>query len=201
MLYSMLMSCLGLRLGGRHIPGLYPHKTDFIINTKHEKSIVHFDYMVTLNFKKTFYTLTKSFCWLKHIHEYFWSHFFSTGLCLFIQSISCQYVLIQEQNTWDEGQAYCRENYNDLATFRNDEDWTNILYPAMTSGAWSGLYNDIDSWRWVYQEENITFSKWNAGQPDNGYGKETCGFIHWSSLWMDTTCNYKYYFVCYNGKK
>ncbi|KAI7789637.1 putative lithostathine-1-beta-like [Triplophysa rosa] len=68
-----------------------------------------------------------------------------SGLCLLIQSITCQYVLIQESKSWDEALAYCRQNHIDLATVQNNEDWTNIqrdVQPALTSAVWTGMFND-----------------------------------------------------------
>lgn len=129
--------------------------------------------------------------------------FLSAGLCLFIQSMSCQYVLIQEQKTWDEAQAYCRHNYIDLATVQNAEDWTNVqdaVEPALTSEAWIGLYNDINSWQWSYRNENITFNSWRYGEPNNFNTIESCGFMYWNQ-WGDYPCLWLSPFVCYNGEK
>ncbi|KAA0721226.1 hypothetical protein E1301_Tti018123 [Triplophysa tibetana] len=96
-----------------------------------------------------------------------------SGLCLLFRSISCEYVLIQQQKTWDEAQLYCRQNHFDLATVHSIEDWMNVkraVGPALTSLVWTGLYNDINSWRWSYQDGQMTVDVWNSGEPDNWNG-------------------------------
>ncbi|KAA0721397.1 C-type lectin lectoxin-Phi2 [Triplophysa tibetana] len=121
-----------------------------------------------------------------------------SGLCLLTQATSSQYVLIQEKKTWHEAQAYCRQNHNDLATFQSIEDWTHEgkkMESSFTQNTWIGLYNAINSWRWSYRDENITFKLWSTGEPNNG--KEECAVIE-SGNWLDYPCEHKFRFVCYN---
>lgn len=128
--------------------------------------------------------------------------FFSTGFWSFTGGISREYVLIQEQKTFYQAQAYCRENHIDLATFQNDDDLANLRDTVynMPKMAWIGLYNDIDSWRWCYQDEKITFQKWYTVEPNNYDGHETCGLMQYST-WNDWNCNALFPFFCFNGKK
>ncbi|XP_016417726.1 uncharacterized protein LOC107747647 [Sinocyclocheilus rhinocerous] len=63
--------------------------------------------------------------------------------------------------------------------------------------AWTGLYNDINSWRWSYQNQKIAFSTWSSGEPNNYGGYEACGLMHGSS-WNDYDCNGLYPFFCFN---
>uniref|UniRef100_A0A672QM93 C-type lectin domain-containing protein n=1 Tax=Sinocyclocheilus grahami TaxID=75366 RepID=A0A672QM93_SINGR len=124
------------------------------------------------------------------------------GFCSFTGGISREYVVIQEQKTWKQAQAYCRENHIDLATVQSDEDWLNLreVVQKITKMAWTGLYNDINSWRWSYQNQKIAFSTWSSGEPNNYGGYEACGLMHGSS-WNDYDCNGLYPFFCFNGKK
>nr|XP_055046326.1 alpha-N-acetylgalactosamine-specific lectin-like [Misgurnus anguillicaudatus] len=127
----------------------------------------------------------------------------NTGLCLFTQCISCQSILIQKRKTWYDAQAYCRQNHIDLATVQSNEDWMYIqgaVRPSLTSLAWIGLYNDIYSWRWSYQDANITFQLWAAGEPDNNYANEACALMR-DDMWRDYPCTRQYPFICYDGKK
>lgn len=128
--------------------------------------------------------------------------FLSTGFCLCTRGTLRDYVLIQEQNTWDEEQAYCRKNHIDLATIQSNEDSANLQEAVykMTKIAWIGLYNDINSWRWSNQDEKITFQSWNTGEPNNYNGHEECGLMY-SSTWNDGSCSALFPFFCYNGKK
>uniref|UniRef100_A0A673G433 C-type lectin domain-containing protein n=1 Tax=Sinocyclocheilus rhinocerous TaxID=307959 RepID=A0A673G433_9TELE len=94
------------------------------------------------------------------------------------------------------------ENHIDLATVQSDEDWVNLreVVQKITKMAWTGLYNDINSWRWSYQNQKIAFSTWSSGEPNNYGGYEACGLMHGSS-WNDYDCNGLYPFFCFNGKK
>ncbi|KAI7792228.1 putative L-selectin-like, partial [Triplophysa rosa] len=126
-----------------------------------------------------------------------------TGLCLLIRSISCEFVLIPQQKTWDEAQLYCRQNHFDLVTLHSIEDWTNVktaVGPALNSVVWTGLYNDIDSWRWSYQDEQMTLELWKSGQPDNNAGIQECICID-SGEWSDTKCASPYPVFCYDETK
>ncbi|XP_073721757.1 putative C-type lectin domain family 20 member A isoform X1 [Misgurnus anguillicaudatus] len=127
----------------------------------------------------------------------------SAGLCPFIHSIPHGYLLIQEQKTWYEAQAYCRQNHIDLATVESSEDQAELLAiePALTSVPWIGLYNDINSWRWSNKNESITYENWYrpTGEPNNFDGRETCGFFEAAGTWQDIYCDIeKYVFFCYN---
>ncbi|KAA0721336.1 hypothetical protein E1301_Tti020777 [Triplophysa tibetana] len=125
-----------------------------------------------------------------------------SGLCLLIQSISCQYVLIQERKSWDEAQAYCRQNHIDLATVQNNEDWTNVqraVQPALTSAVWIGLYNNITSWRWSYQDEMITFVNWQPTEPNNYAGIQEYGALQ-IDKWNDREYYAVYPFFCYKDE-
>ncbi|ROL52170.1 Macrophage mannose receptor 1 [Anabarilius grahami] len=125
--------------------------------------------------------------------------FLSTGFCSYTRGTLRDYVLIQEQKTWDEAQAYCRKNHIDLATIQNNEDSANLQEAVykMTKIAWIGLYNDINSWRWSYQDEKITFQSWNTGEPNNFNGHEECGLMY-DSTWNDWSYSALFPFFCYN---
>ncbi|KAG1936451.1 hypothetical protein F2P79_018505 [Pimephales promelas] len=124
---------------------------------------------------------------------------FFPGFWSFTEGISREYVLIQEQKTWYGAQAYCRENHIDLATVQNDDDWANLQKTVynMAKMAWVGLYNDIDSWRWSYKDEKITFQIWSTGEPNNYAGEEACGLLQ-NSKWNDWNCNGLFPFFCSN---
>ncbi|XP_067284266.1 putative C-type lectin domain family 20 member A isoform X2 [Pseudorasbora parva] len=127
--------------------------------------------------------------------------FLLSGFCSYTGGTLHDYVLIQEQKTWDEAQAYCRENYTELATVHSNEDSANLREAVykMTNMAWIGLYNDINSWRWSYQDEKIKFLSWITGEPNNYDGHEECGMMH-SGTWNDWGCTALFPFVCYNEK-
>ncbi|KAK7171290.1 hypothetical protein R3I94_001282 [Phoxinus phoxinus] len=101
---------------------------------------------------------------------------------------------------WGKAQNYCRENHIDLATVQSVEDWTTLqeleVEEKYFAFSWIGLYNDINSWRWSYQEESVEFKSWEPGQPDNyGWGEE-CVAVYYTGVWRDYFCDQTRYFVC-----
>ncbi|XP_052417775.1 putative C-type lectin domain family 20 member A [Carassius gibelio] len=105
--------------------------------------------------------------------------------------------------TWEDAQNYCRTHHIDLATVQSNENWTRLQEAAdekqFSGFAWIGLYNDINSWRWSYNEESLVFKNWGLGQPDNyGLGEE-CVAIFDNGAWFDFYCSDSRYFVCYDG--
>ncbi|KAG1928120.1 hypothetical protein F2P79_023808 [Pimephales promelas] len=115
-----------------------------------------------------------------------------------------EYILIRQNMPWEKAQTYCRENHIDLATVQTDEDWATLQEVSdegkYRSFAWIGLYNDVNSWRWSYQEESLVFKSWDPVQPDNyGVGEECVAFYSAGS-WWDRHCNELRYFVCSNER-
>uniref|UniRef100_A0A672M0F0 C-type lectin domain-containing protein n=1 Tax=Sinocyclocheilus grahami TaxID=75366 RepID=A0A672M0F0_SINGR len=110
------------------------------------------------------------------------------------------YILYKQLKTWENAQNYCRTHHYDLATVQTDEDWTSLKEAAdeqqFYGFAWVGLFNDIKSWRWSYNEESLVFESWGLVQPDNyGYGQE-CAAIDGTG--HDFCCSDLRCFVCYD---
>ncbi|XP_055046079.2 macrophage mannose receptor 1-like [Misgurnus anguillicaudatus] len=129
-----------------------------------------------------------------------------SGFWMFIQSISNQFLLIQENKTWDDAQAYCKKYHIDLATIASSEDQTSVreaVSPALPPLAWTGLGRSNNTWRWKYHDVNVTFiwkvslSFWKPGQPDNSDTKSECGVIS-ASGWDDIACDQMFPFFCIN---
>lgn len=127
---------------------------------------------------------------------------------LYWQCPHAQYILIQMNKTWDEAQAFCRQNHLHLATIHNEMDWLNyrelMSVSNFTSKAWLGLSVDFNTWRWSYQNQNLTFTKWNSREPNNAGGSEECGELikHGNSIvWNDAHCYLHLNCVCYDGEK
>ncbi|XP_043101157.1 asialoglycoprotein receptor 2-like [Puntigrus tetrazona] len=126
-----------------------------------------------------------------------------SGLLSLTLCIQPDYILITNSITWSAAQNYCRTNHIDLATVQSNENWTRLQEAARQQSfsgyAWVGLYNDINSWRWSYNEESLVFKSWAVGQPDNyGAGEECVGILS-NGAWYDFYCTDSRYFVCYDG--
>ncbi|XP_058240184.1 L-selectin-like [Hemibagrus wyckioides] len=123
-----------------------------------------------------------------------------------MQTVPHKYDLIMTPVTWSTAQNYCREMYTDLATIESDNDWVRLnkllVSQGITAPFWIGLYNDINSWRWSFNEvplQNTIFRMWGAGNPDNNHGNESCGIICSAGTWWDANCYDLRPFICYNG--
>ncbi|XP_067302006.1 putative C-type lectin domain family 20 member A [Pseudorasbora parva] len=142
-------------------------------------------------------TVTK----LLKIMEQIWLHLLSlSGLLSLTLCRPQEYVLITEAATWGNAQEYCRKNHVDLATVQSNEDWTGVTEVGAEKKyygyAWYGLYNDINSWRWSYQDESLVFKAWYPSEPDNYASGEECVAIASDRTWRDRNCDLNKYFLC-----
>lgn len=112
---------------------------------------------------------------------------------------SYNYSLIRENKTWFEAQLYCRENYTDLASIRNDEENTEVMKKREqhNNPFWIGLLVDSVEWadggqsayrNWkprhldrlesVYMDNS---GKWHINSDNEAhplcYGKTTINFL------------------------
>ncbi|XP_053533557.1 macrophage mannose receptor 1 [Ictalurus punctatus] len=126
-----------------------------------------------------------------------------------LRTVPPNYNLMMTLVTWPDAQNYCRVMYTDLATILSDTDWLRFeKKPAskgLTTSAWVGLYNDLNSWRWSLNDlplTSVTYTNWVPGQPNNRLGKQACGIIGDSNGyigWIDRPCTELNSFICYNA--
>ncbi|KAI5088010.1 lectin C-type domain containing isoform 1 precursor, partial [Silurus meridionalis] len=124
-----------------------------------------------------------------------------------LQSVYYKYYLINTMTmTWADAKNYCREKYDDIAILRSSDDWIKIkeegAAKSLTAFAWIGLYNDIESWRWSFNDvplKNQTLRMWYAGEPKNENGNEACGVLGQLGQWWDYPCTDLRPFICYNS--
>uniref|UniRef100_A0A8C1ZZK9 C-type lectin domain-containing protein n=1 Tax=Cyprinus carpio TaxID=7962 RepID=A0A8C1ZZK9_CYPCA len=62
------------------------------------------------------------------------------------------------------------------------------------SDTWIGLYDDVNSWRWSFHDEHLTYARWDKYQPDNYGGDQDCVILHSNGYWRDKGCDLKYVF-------
>ncbi|KTG06716.1 hypothetical protein cypCar_00035611 [Cyprinus carpio] len=123
----------------------------------------------------------------------------------FLSIILCgsrEYILIEDYKTWDEAQDYCRQNYIDLATVQSDEEWNELtkLIEKLQFYIWIGLYDDVNTWHWSYQDESVTFLQWDSEQPNNLNGKQYCVNLRTNGYWWDEACNLTCTVFCQSGE-
>uniref|UniRef100_A0A3B3T9A8 C-type lectin domain-containing protein n=1 Tax=Paramormyrops kingsleyae TaxID=1676925 RepID=A0A3B3T9A8_9TELE len=134
----------------------------------------------------------------------FFTEFYSHCLCFLHQ-----YHFVNINLTWTDAQAYCRENYTDLATIDNMEEMKRLaeslaVDSAYTGEAWIGLKKGT-SWRWQWSsaEGGTGYINWNIGQPDNWNNNEHCTEVQDNGGWNDLSCSLSTqtsYFICYTGE-
>lgn len=104
-------------------------------------------------------------------------------------------MFVNEYKTWKDAQRYCRANYTDLASVRNQAENDLIMMLTNNQSAWIGLYRD--SWKWS-DGSPTSVIYWNHDQP-TGDIANSCVLLHKGRL-SDYRCNNNFYFLCYAGE-
>ncbi|XP_024143228.2 macrophage mannose receptor 1 [Oryzias melastigma] len=108
------------------------------------------------------------------------------------------YVFVNERMNWSSAQRYCRHNFTDLATLRNETDWTKLYsVTPIEQNVWIGLYIDTNiSWS---DGSNFSFSqKPTSSSLQPGVTTARCGYQYRPNTndWYLYPCEYRYPFVC-----
>ncbi|XP_041840810.1 aggrecan core protein-like isoform X3 [Melanotaenia boesemani] len=108
-----------------------------------------------------------------------------------------QFVLVNERKTWSDAQRYCRENFTDLVTIRNNTE--NQRVQSLVPGgdcAWIGLYRDANFY-WS-DRSSFSFSNWDRITNVIGSMKVICGVTNLYILgsWGFLSCDTRIPFVC-----
>ncbi|XP_053332761.1 macrophage mannose receptor 1-like [Clarias gariepinus] len=110
---------------------------------------------------------------------------------------SNRYILINEMKTWRDAQTYCRKNYIDLVSVRNQSENKEIsnIVPNFSNN-WIGLFKD--SWKWSDQS-NSSFRYWSTNKPSEGLN---CTAVKVSDqlYWSDVDCTENLPFICHENK-
>ncbi|XP_036419811.1 macrophage mannose receptor 1-like [Colossoma macropomum] len=121
------------------------------------------------------------------------------------------YVYTSEEKTWSEAQIFCRTDYTDLASVRNETELQEILKVSNGQKVWIGLYRN----RLWSDQSNSSFLYWRPhvgsahSEPDNGmYSMEYGHFrdqhctavdLQHSAQWTDEKCLVRFPFICHSG--
>ncbi|KAF5887016.1 putative C-type lectin domain family 20 member A isoform X1 [Clarias magur] len=126
---------------------------------------------------------------------------FFTGIPL-VHSVYSKYHLVLQGKNWSDAQTYCQARYTDLAIVKSNDEMVRLQNEAQvqnfSSGAWIGLYNDINSWRWSMGNVPVgSFTSWYIGEPNNADGQ--CAVILSPYGWYDTQCPKAFPFLCFDN--
>uniref|UniRef100_A0A8C4RT36 Secretory phospholipase A2 receptor-like n=1 Tax=Erpetoichthys calabaricus TaxID=27687 RepID=A0A8C4RT36_ERPCA len=101
------------------------------------------------------------------------------------ENINRSYFWINRSMTWSSAQNYCRVNYTDLVSIRNESENQKIMKTAQRVNFWIGLFNN--QWKWS-DGQNLTFQNWD--QTCQGHDKsEQCGYITSNGKWSAYSCS------------
>uniref|UniRef100_A0A8C4RTH4 Secretory phospholipase A2 receptor-like n=1 Tax=Erpetoichthys calabaricus TaxID=27687 RepID=A0A8C4RTH4_ERPCA len=110
------------------------------------------------------------------------------------KNMNRSYFWINESMSWSSAQNYCRVNYTDLVSIRNENENQKIMKTAQGGNFWIGLFNN--QWKWS-DGRNSTFRNWD--QTCQGRDKsEQCGAITSNGKWFAYPCSTPWFFFCSN---
>ncbi|XP_039624752.1 macrophage mannose receptor 1-like [Polypterus senegalus] len=115
------------------------------------------------------------------------------------KNINRSYFWINESVSWSSAQNYCRVNYKDLVSIRNENENQKIMKTAQRGNFWIGLFNN--QWKWS-DGQNSTFQNWDLNWHQNwhrDYESEKCGIINPNGKWSAYLCNILQNFFCSNS--
>lgn len=126
-----------------------------------------------------------------------------------LQSVRHKYILVLQEKTWTDAQAFCRDNYDDLATVGGWDDLAQIQTQAeeqrISSYAWIGLYTNTSAWRWSLGNQSLGYmTGWYLNElwqePNNANGYEECCAFN-PEGWFDRSCWEEFAFICFDGEE
>ncbi|KAA8582809.1 secretory phospholipase A2 receptor [Etheostoma spectabile] len=119
-------------------------------------------------------------------------------ICYRGTQLNPEYVVVNEKMNWSSAQRYCRENFTDLATVRNDTE-NQKVQSLVPNGywAWIGLFRDPN----IYWSDGsgYSFSYWSTGSFAIG-STRACGLaaLQRTGKWMTKSCETRLPYVCYS---
>lgn len=112
-----------------------------------------------------------------------------------------RYFFINEEKSWYEAQAYCRQHYTDLASVRNEPENTVIqqVVPPYEKAS-TGLYRF--TWKWWSNNAFPKFKNWADGHSLADTGNCAASVINATHLgkWVENKCGTKLNFMCHNSE-
>ncbi|CAK6967910.1 uncharacterized protein LOC108888791 isoform X20, partial [Scomber scombrus] len=106
---------------------------------------------------------------------------------------AASFVLVNTNLNWTEAQSYCRENYVDLPSIRNETE--NNIITNLTGGlfVWIGLHREKV---WSDRSDSL-FRNWASLQPGSSTERCVTTSFNDSGQWFDDDCSIKFPFICY----
>lgn len=112
-----------------------------------------------------------------------------------------RYCLYPSPTTWASAESRCQEHGGHLATVQSPAEESALLETLGNSAGpprlWIGLAEPSEG-RWLWSNAApVSFSAWNAGEPNNAGGSENCGeWLFPGGRWNDLDCGLTEPFLC-----
>ena len=86
-----------------------------------------------------------------------------------ILSTSQGFAFINQQKPFNDALAYCRDNFHDLASIHNDEEFSNVASICPDDyGCWIGGTDATAEGVWTWTDgSEWDYQKWKVGEPNN----------------------------------
>ena len=97
-----------------------------------------------------------------------------------------KYIFVPQQKKWKDAEMVAKEMGGHLVSITSQAEQEFIVgfirnQPNASFASWLGLTDDEKEgeWKWITGEE-LQYTSWIPGQPDNGYGCQNHAWIGWS---------------------
>ena len=108
-----------------------------------------------------------------------------------------RHFLINSSKTWRDAQSYCKYNYTDLASVRNEAENQQIQTLTDGTAVWIGLFRD--HWKWSDGSDS-SFRDWWATNPKADLDYNCTAMNLYAEGLFNFPCTYMFPYVCYNGE-
>uniref|UniRef100_A0AAZ1X7M1 C-type lectin domain-containing protein n=1 Tax=Oreochromis aureus TaxID=47969 RepID=A0AAZ1X7M1_OREAU len=105
-----------------------------------------------------------------------------------------RFIFVNMSKAWEDAQSYCRKNYTDLVSVRNQSEIEELKKITVSSYTWIGLYRN--SWKWSDGTAQ-SLNNWAPDKPSK-IPTDACGAI-FEGKWVNDGCGVHWYFVCYTA--
>ncbi|XP_067436959.1 macrophage mannose receptor 1-like [Thunnus thynnus] len=141
-------------------------------------------------------------CVLTGCGHVWWDHYCEEDfkfVCYNGTQLDPQFVFVNQEMSWFDAQRYCRENFIDLATERNNTESREVGNSVPCADwAWIGLHRDPGiNWS---DGSAYSFPHWGGSfsvSESLRLVKMMCG-VQESRQWMFKSCEERFPFVCYS---
>ncbi|XP_051977098.1 uncharacterized protein LOC127639226 [Xyrauchen texanus] len=109
-----------------------------------------------------------------------------------VSQASRTYELIKDNKNWSDAQRYCRENYTDLVSIRDETENNEVKEAGKQSNIpfWIGLFSDSVEW---FDGGQSAYRKYSG--PQNGIFT----FLFQNESWMKSNSNNNFRPLCYKS--